>query len=208
MIRINLLPHREEKRKAKRVQFYALGGLVAILGALIILFGWTINEQTLSAQEEQNVFLGGEIEKLNKQIAQIKALKDEIELLKKKKEVIETLQRDRGLTVTLLTELVNQIPEGVYLKSVRQVGKKITLAGFAQSNSRVSELMRNLDQSSAFDKPSLVQTNIVTVNNRRLQEFNMGVDLSPVKLAELAAADTSKQPTAPAPAPKAEEQKK
>ena len=146
MIRINLLPHREEKRKAKRVQFYALGGLVAILGALIILFGWTINEQTLSAQEEQNVFLGSEIEKLNKQIAQIKALKDEIELLKKKKEVIETLQRDRGLTVTLLTELVNQIPEGVYLKSVRQVGKKITLAGFAQSNSRVSELMRNLDQ--------------------------------------------------------------
>jgi len=206
MIRINLLPHREEKRKAKRVQFYALGGLVAILGALIILFGWTLNEQTLSSQDEQNVFLGGEIEKLNKQIAQIKALKDEIELLKKKKEVIETLQRDRGLTVTLLTELVNQVPEGVYLKSVRQADKKITLGGYAQSNSRVSELMRNLDQSSAFDKPSLVQTNMVTVNNRRLQEFNMSVDLSPVKLAELAAADVPKPPAVPA--PKAGEEKK
>lgn len=192
MIRINLLPHREEKRKAKRVQFYALGALVSVLGALIILFGWTLNEQTLSAQEEQNVFLGGEIEKLNKQIAQIKALKDEIELLKKKKEVIETLQRDRGLTVSLLTELVNQVPEGVYLKTVRQAGKKITLTGFAQSNSRVSELMRNLEQSSALERPSLTQTNIVTVNNRRLQEFNMSVDLSPVKLAELVAVDTAK----------------
>jgi len=206
MIRINLLPHREEKRKAKRVQFYALGGLIAILGALIILFGWTINEKTLSTQVEQNVFLGEEIEKLNKQIAQIKALKDEIELLKKKKEVIETLQRDRGLTVTLLTELVNQLPDGVYLKSVRQADKKITLTGFAQSNSRVSELMRNLEQSLAFEKPALVQTNIVTVNNRRLQEFNMSVDLSPVKLVEWTAVEAPKP--AGAPAPKAGEQKK
>lgn len=182
MIRINLLPHREEKRKAKRQQFYALSGLILVLAALIVLFGWTLNERSISVQEEKNTFLNAEIEKLNKQIAQIKSLKDEIGILLKKKEVIETLQRDRGQAVTLLTEVARQVPEGVYLKSLRQAGMKVTLTGNSQSNSRVSELMRNLEQSPAFQNPRLMQTNAITVDRKRMQEFNMTIDITPVKL--------------------------
>lgn len=182
MIRINLLPHREEKRKAKRQQFYALSGLILVLAALIVLFGWTLNERSISVQEEKNTFLNAEIEKLNKQIAQIKSLKDEIGILLKKKEVIETLQRDRGQAVTLLIEVARQVPEGVYLKSLRQAGMKVTLTGNSQSNSRVSELMRNLEQSPAFQNPRLMQTNAITVDRKRMQEFNMTIDITPVKL--------------------------
>ena len=183
MIRINLLPHREEKRKAKRQQFYALSGLVLVLGALIVLFGWTLNERNITAQEEKNTFLKSEIEKLDKQIAQIKSLKDEIAILLKKKEVIETLQRDRGMSVRLLSEAARQIPEGVYLKSLKQTGMKVALTGYSQSNSRVSELMRNLEQSPAFEAPRLVQTNAVMVASKRMQEFNMTIDITQVKLA-------------------------
>lgn len=194
MIRINLLPHREEKRRAKRQQFYALGGLVAVLAALILLLGWTYNDRTIAAQEDTNVFLGGEIEKLNKQIAQIKALKDEINILLKKKEVIESLQRDRGQSVTLLSEIVRQVPEGVYLKSLKQTSSKVVLSGVSQSNSRVSELMRNLEQSPAFQSPVLAQTSAVTVDKRKMQEFNLSVDMTPIKLAAVPASnvDTAK----------------
>ena len=144
-------------------------------------------------QEEKNVFLGVEIEKLNKQIAQIKTLKDEINILLKKKEVIENLQRDRGQSVTLLAELARQVPEGVYLKSLKQAGPKITLAGYSQSNSRVSELMRNLEQSPAFEKPILAQTSAVVVDKKRFQEFSLGIDLTPVKLEPLPDAKSNAQ---------------
>lgn len=191
MIRINLLPHREEKRKAKRKQFYALVGLVSILSVLIVLFGWTLNERALASQDDTNVFLKSEVEKLDKQIAQIKMLKDEIAILLKKKEIIETLQRDRGTAVTLLVELAKQVPEGAYLKSMRQNGGQVDLTGVAQSNSRVSELMRNLDQSPAFESPRLNQTQAVTVDKRRMQDFSMSVRITPVKL-EAAAPETGK----------------
>jgi type IV pilus assembly protein PilN len=181
MIRINLLPHREEKRKAKRQQFFALASLVFVLAGLIVFFGWTINDRYIASQQEKNEFLTAEIEKLNKQIAQIKSLKDEIGILLKKKEVIETLQRDRGMAVNLLVEIARQVPEGAYLKSLRQNGMKVSLAGVSQSNSRVSELMRNLEQSSALEKPRLIETKAVVIDRKRMQEFSMTVDISPIK---------------------------
>lgn len=192
MIRINLLPHREEKRKAKRKQFFALVGLVSILAVLIVLFGWTLNERALTSQDDTNAFLKVEVEKLDKQIAQIKMLKDEIAILLKKKEIIETLQRDRGTAVTLLVELARQVPEGAYLKSMRQNGMQVDLTGVAQSNSRVSELMRNLEQSPAFENPRLNQTQAATVEKRRMQEFSMSVNITPVKLE--ASAEAAKLP--------------
>jgi type IV pilus assembly protein PilN len=182
MIRINLLPHREEKRKAKRQRFFALSGMVAVLAALIIFLGWTINEQAISSQQEKNAFLKAEIEKLDKQIAQIKSLKDEIGILLKKKEVIETLQRDRGMAVTLLVEIARQVPEGAYLKSLKQTNLKVALTGFSQSNSRVSELMRNLAQSPAFENPRLIETKAVTIDRKRMQNFSMTFDIKPIKL--------------------------
>lgn len=186
MIRINLLPHREEKRKAKRQRFFALAGMVVVLAALIVFFGWTINEQAISSQEEKNAFLKTEIEKLDKQIAQIKTLKAEIEILLKKKEVIETLQRDRGMAVSLLVEIARQIPEGAYLRSLKQTDLKVALTGVSQSNSRVSELMRNLAQSPAFQNPRLIETKAVTIDRKKMQNFIMTIDIKPIKLDKAA----------------------
>ena len=184
MIRINLLPHREEKRKAKRQQFFALSGMVVVLAGLIILFGWTVNERAISTQQGTNAFLKAEIEKLDKQIAQIKTLKDEISILLKKKEIIENLQRDRGMAVEVLVGLAKEVPEGAYLKTFKQTDMKIALTGVAQSNSRVSELMRNFDQSPAFGDPRLIETKSATVDKKKMQEFNMIVDIQSVKASK------------------------
>jgi type IV pilus assembly protein PilN len=181
MIRINLLPHREEKRKAKRQQFYVLSGLISILGGLIIFLGWSIISTMISAQDSNNDFLKAENEKLDKQIAQIKTLKDEINLLLAKKKVIEDLQRDRGRAVALLNEMVRIVPEGIFIKSMKQEGMRVVLNGVSQSNSRVSELMRNVAQSAVLEQPKLVETRATTVDRKKMQEFNMTVQIRPIK---------------------------
>lgn len=178
MIRINLLPHREEARKARRKQFYSLLGMVAVLGALIVFLIFTIISGYISSQEEKNDFLKKEIAVLDKQIDQIKRLKEQTQALLARKQVIEALQRDRGETVGLLSELVKQVPEGVYLKSLRQDGQKVNLTGYVQSNARVSTLMRNLEGSPALERPELLEIKAVVVDKRRLNEFNMNVYLT------------------------------
>lgn len=181
MIRINLLPHREEKRRARRQQFYALSGLISVLAGLIVFLGWTIINGYISGQEEKNRFLTTETEILDKQIAQIKTLKDEINRLLAKKQVIESLQRDRGSAVSIFNEMAKQLPEGVYLKSLKQEGARITITGVSQSNSRVSELMRNLEQSPTFEAPKLIETRATVVDRRKMQDFNLTVQMTPVK---------------------------
>ena len=181
MIRINLLPHREEKRKAKRQQFYVLSGLIATLGGLIIFLGWSIISTMIGAQQSNNDFLKAENEKLDKQIAQIKTLKDEITLLLAKKKVIEDLQRDRGRAVALLNEMVRIVPEGIFIKTMKQDGMRVILNGVSQSNSRVSELMRNVGQSAVLEQPKLAETRAVTVDRKKMQEFNMTVQIRPIK---------------------------
>ena len=175
MIRINLLPHREEARKARRQQFFSLLGMVAVLGALIVFFVYTVINGYISSQEEKNDFLKKEIAVLDKQIDQIKRLKEQTQALLARKQVIEALQRDRGETVNLLSELVKQVPEGVYLKSVRQDGQKVGLTGYVQSNARVSTLMRNLDASPWLERPELLEIKAVAVDKRRLNEFSMNI---------------------------------
>ena len=133
MIRINLLPHREEAKKARREQFFVLAGLVFVLGALIVFAGYTLIDNAISQQESANNFLKQEIAVLDKQLDQIKRLKEQTQALLARKQVIENLQRDRGETVYLLSELVKQVPEGIYLKSVKQDGLKVNLVGHAQS---------------------------------------------------------------------------
>ena len=156
MIRINLLPHREEKRKAKRQQFYALLGLISVLAGLIVFLVYTIIGGYISVQEEKNDFLKKEIAVLDKQIDQIKRLKEQTQALLARKQIIESLQRDRAEAVRLLSELVKQMPEGVYVKTVKQEGAKITLAGYAQSSARVSTLMRNIESSPWLENPLLI----------------------------------------------------
>ena len=173
MIRINLLPHREEKRKAKRQQFYGLLGLVSVLAGVIVFLVITVIDGYISAQDAKNDFLKKEIVALDKQIDQIKRLKEQTQALLARKQIIEALQRDRAEAVLLLSELVKQMPEGVYIRSMKQTGERIALIGYAQSNARVSTLMRNIEASPWLEKPQLVEIKAVTVDKRRLSEFSM-----------------------------------
>lgn len=178
MIRINLLPHREEKRKARRQQFFAFSGLAVLLGGLIVFLVQGIISGYIGAQEEKNNFLKQEIAQLDKEIEEIKRLKEQTEALLSRKQVIESLQANRAEAVNLFNELAKQVPEGIYLRSIKQTGQKINLTGYAQSNARVSTLMRNLDASPFTEKPELVEIQAVTVSNRRLNQFNLNVQIT------------------------------
>lgn len=183
-IRVNLLPHRDERRKRARTHFAVIAGMTAALGAVIWGAGHVVNSNRVAAQQDRNTFLKGEIAKLDKQIADIKKLKDEIQALLARKQIIETLQADRAQTVHLLDQLVRQMPEGVYLKSVKQKGLAVHLDGYAQSNARVSTLMRNIESSPWLEKPELVQIKATVVDKKRLSEFNLNLSLKPLKPEE------------------------
>lgn len=175
MIRINLLPHREEKRKALRQQFYALAGLIAVLAGLIVVLVHGIIAGYVTQQEGKNAFLKKEIALLDKDIDEIKRLKEQTEALVKRKDVIESLQGSRNETVRLFNELARQVPPGIYLSAVKQGGANINIKGIAQSNARVSTLMRNLEASPLLERPDLIEIKAVTKSNRRYAEFNLNV---------------------------------
>ncbi len=177
MIRINLLPHRAEKRRARRQQFYGLLGMVSLLAALVVFLGYTVIAGYISAQEAKNDFLKKEIAVLDKQIDQIKRLKEQTQALLARKQIIESLQRDRAEAVRLLSEMAKQMPDGVYIRSLKQDGVKVALTGYAQSSARVSTLMRNIEASPWLEKPLLIEIKAVEVDKRRLNEFSMTVAL-------------------------------
>ncbi len=178
--RINLLPHREERRKRARQHFFVLAGGTAIIGILVVGLMHTFYVARIDAQKERNAFLNNEIVKLDKDIAEIKKLRDEIAALLARKQVIETLQADRAQTVHLLDELVRQMPDGVYLRQVTQRGLRINIKGYAQSNARVSTLMRNIDSSPWLEAPQLIEVHAATVEKRRVSEFDMNLSLKRV----------------------------
>lgn len=199
-VKVNLLPHREERRKRARTHFAVLAGMTAALGIVIVGMVWFVFQQRIDLQEDRNKFMKSEIAKLDKEIDEIKDVKDKISALLARKQVIETLQTDRVQTVHLLDELVRQMPEGVFLKSVRQRGPGINLVGYAQSNARVSTLMRNIESSPWLANPKLIEIKGTTLGKMRISEFNM--DLS---MKRPAAADPKAAPKPPA--PKAPEKK-
>lgn len=178
MIRINLLPHREERRKALRQQFYALSALVAVLAAFIWFVGYSLIDAMITHQADKNSFLKSEIAVLDKQIDEIKKLKEQTESLLQRKQVIEALQANRSETVHLFNELAKQLPSGIYLKSIKQEGNKVTLVGYAQSNARVSTLMHNLDESPLLENPVLIEIKSSQVGKRRMNEFAMSIFFS------------------------------
>ena len=184
MIRINLLPHREEKRKARRQQFYGLLGMVSILAGLIVFLGYSVISNYISEQEAKNQFLKKEIAVLDKQIDQIKRLREQTQALLARKQVIESLQRDRAEAVRLLSELAKQMPEGVYIRTMKQDGIRVSLSGYAQSSARVSTLMRNIEASPWLEKPQLIEIKAVVVDKRRLNEFNMNAFLKRAPVQE------------------------
>ncbi|WP_227815759.1 PilN domain-containing protein [Nitrogeniibacter aestuarii] len=182
MIRINLLPHREEARRQRRNNFYALVGAMALAGVVIgAIVSFAIGE-VIDAQEKKNNFLRTEIAKLDKDIAEIKRLRGQIEALLARKQVIESLQGNRAETVNLLNALARQTPEGIYLQGIKQRGKVVELSGYAQSNARVSTLMRNLDGSEYLEKPELKEVKAATVDGRRVSQFVLEISFArPVK---------------------------
>lgn len=185
--RVNLLPHREERRKAARQHFYVIAGGTAVVGALIVIAMHGFYAAKIETQDERNRFLKSEIAKLDKEIAEINKLKSEIQALLARKQVIETLQADRAQTVHLLDELVRQMPEGVYLRSVRQQGLAVNVVGYAQSNARVSTLMRNIESSSWLANPGLVEVKASNVEKRRVSEFTLNFQVKRAEPAEDAA---------------------
>lgn len=177
MIRINLLPHREQKRRERRKQFFVMAGLMVALGAAIAFVGHTYVGGFVEQQEQRNNLLKTEIAKLDKEIDEIKRLREQIDALLSRKQVIESLQGHRAETVHLLNELAHRMPEGVHLRSIRQAGSRVTLTGYAQSNARVSHLMRDLDASPFLGQPGLVEVKAATVNNRRMSDFTLQISV-------------------------------
>jgi len=179
MIRINLLPHREQKRAARQRELAFMAGAVSVLGLLIVFMVHTILSTQIENQGARNSFLETEIKKLDDQIAEIKVLKEQTQAMLARKQVVETLQSNRSAVVYLLDQLVRQLPDGVYLKAVKQTGNGISLQGYAQSNARVATLMRSLEASPWLQNPNLIEVKAATINNLRASEFSLNVKLAP-----------------------------
>ena len=197
MILINLLPHREAARKRRRDVFNVSLGLSALLGGLIAgaIFLWY--QAAISEQQSTNFALETEIKKLEGQIKDISTLESEIAALRARQQAVEDLQSDSNLPVHLLTEIVNQLPDGVYVAKMVQVDQLVTINGVAQSNERVSELLRNLSSNTPwFTKPELVEIVAGTValtprDQRRVANFTIRVRLVRASEAEKTAAAKS-----------------
>lgn len=183
MILINLLPHREIARKRRKELFNVSLGLSVFVGGLLagLIFLWF--QSQISTQQDQNQLLQSEISKFDLQIKEIAGLEGEIAALLARQKAVEDLQADRNMPVYLLTELVQQLPDGVYISSLRQEGQNVALQGVAQSNERVSELLRNLANNSPwFSRPELVEivagfVNLTPRDVRRVSNFQIRVKL-------------------------------
>jgi type IV pilus assembly protein PilN len=180
MIRINLLPHREAKRKQKQAAFAALLALGGLAGAALVLMIGAYNASRIATQNERNLVLKNANAELDKKISKIASLKAEIEALKARQQAVEDLQGDRNQPVYLLDELVRQTPDGVYLKAFKQDGQKVVLSGYAQSQERVAELLRNLSGNSPWlERPDLTEVRAVPLaqskTGRKVVEFTLAV---------------------------------
>jgi type IV pilus assembly protein PilN len=181
MIRVNLLPHREEKRKRRQQQFGVLAGLAALAGLAVAGIVWFYLDRQVDQQTQNVNYMKSEIAKLDKQIEEIQKIREETASLLAKKQVVESLQSNRSEPVQLLDQLLRQLPEGIYLKSVKQTGPKVNVVGYAQSNARVSTLMRNLGASPYLENPELVEIKAVDNPDKkvsgRINEFNMNISI-------------------------------
>ena len=196
MIRINLLPHREIRRKRQQQHFFIMLGVVAAVGAAIwfaVSYGYLAGQ--LNDQQARNKYLQDEINKLDKQIAEINKLKEQTAALLERKRVVEELQANRSEVVHLLDQLVRQLPEGVYLRAVKQTGNRVTINGFTQSQARVSTLMRNLESSPHLEGPGLVEVKAAQASGARTNEFTLTVNVTRPK-ADAAGAKPAVKPGA------------
>jgi len=192
MIRLNLLPHREQKRQARRRQFISLSVSLAILGVAVVALVHVVMAGRIDNQNSRNQLLKTEIAKLDEQIREIDRLREQTQALLARKQVVETLQTNRTEAVHLIDQIVRQIPDGIYLRSVKQTDTKVTLVGYAQSNARVSTLMRNIEGSPWLEKPALVEIKSIQQAGGKVNEFTLNLEVKRVP-----------PPEAPPPAKKA-----
>ncbi|ARN19450.1 PilN domain-containing protein [Piscinibacter gummiphilus] len=204
MILINLLPHREEKRKRRKAAFFLGLGLAAAVGVVIAAMWYLVLQQMISSQQQRNGFLQAEIRKLEVQIKDIATLRAEIDNLKARQKAVEDLQTDRNIPVHVLNELVKQTPEGIYYTAVRQNGQVLVLTGIAQTNERVSELLRNTGNNSEWlTRPELVEIKAIGANasnrdQRRMFDFSMRVSIKrPQAAGPDSAASAASAPASP-----------
>lgn len=200
MILINLLPHREEKRQLNKQAFYAGLGVSVAVGAVVVGLLYAFQQQMISAQQGRNEFLSEANRKLDAEIKDVSSLKFQIEALKARQRAVEDLQTDRNMPVYLLSELVKQTPEGIYLTSVKQDGQSVLITGAAQSNERVSEFLRNTStQSMWLERPELqeikaaARTGKDSRDIKRLFDFSVRINLK--RPGDVAAVDSGASAT-------------
>jgi type IV pilus assembly protein PilN len=184
MLRINLLPHRQIKRAELQREFGLMALMAAGAACAVVFLGWQFLGSQRDAQVERNTRLETAIAGLDKEIADIKDLKDQINNVLERKQIVENLQTNRSQAVVILDELTRQLPEGLYLKSIKQTGNLITLAGVADTNARVATLVRNLSVSNWMELPNLVEIKSLTVNGIKQNEFTLNVSLKAQKAEE------------------------
>lgn len=182
MIRVNLLPHRQIRRELRQREFGLMAAFSAIAAAAIIFLGWTYINSRVDAQSERNARLDAAIVQLDKEIADIKDLKDQISTMLERKQVVENLQINRSQAVVVFDELSRILPEGMYLKSIKQQANVITIEGIADTNARVATLVRSLSNSSWLQSPNLVEIKSVTINNLKQNAYTLKASLQPPKV--------------------------
>ncbi|HEY4373449.1 MAG TPA: PilN domain-containing protein [Burkholderiales bacterium] len=208
MIRINLLPHRELKRKERRTQFAILCAIAVLAGGAVVGAGGMFINGEISDQNDTNAYIKKENAKLDADIKEIAKLRDEIEGLKARQKAVEDLQGDRNLPVHVLDELVKNTPEGIYLKGLKQQGARVTLNGLAANNAKVADYVRNLGNNSPWlTAPELVEIRAVQTGTgaktKRLNEFTMNVSIRRPKEPEAGVPAAPGAPAAPGTPPAA-----
>jgi type IV pilus assembly protein PilN len=184
IVRINLLPHRELRRQRQKQAFFLMSGLSVVAGAVLVLLVWSVLEGYIDNQKGKNKLITDENRRLDAQIKEIATLRQEIEALRARQKAVEDLQADRNEPVYLLDELTRQTPEGIYLRSVKQEDRKVTIAGWAASNERVSEFLRNLTNNGHYvERPELIEIKLASQSpdgiQRRLFDFSMNFYMKP-----------------------------
>lgn len=193
MIRLNLLPHREQARQARKRQFVSLAISLAVLGVAIVALVHVVLAARIENQNSRNALLRTEIAKLDAQIKEIDRLREATQALLARKQIVETLQTNRTEAVHLLDQIVRQIPDGIYLRSLKQTDTKVTVVGYAQSNARVSTLMRNIESSPWLEKPALIEIKSVQLPTGRVNEFTLRFDIKREQPPEVAPSPPAKK---------------
>jgi type IV pilus assembly protein PilN len=209
VIRVNLLPHRADRRRRQKIAFHVATGVSAAAGVVLVLMVYLVLEGYLGAQRARNDRITRENAKLDVQIKEIAALRTEIQALRARQKAVEDLQSDRNQPVYLLDELVHQTPEGIYLRSVKQEDRKVNVSGWAASNERVSEFLRNLQNNGRWvERPELIEIKVAGQGpqsvQRRVFEFSLNFSLrpnAPAPAQAAAPAAAGKAPAADAAAP-------